>query len=344
MPRIGTSIEELTSGGSQFDFAEGRGRIIAASVYNHEIPGYPPASCAYKLTIQRLDANWKATNDEPQDEIITAGPAGDGQYNDGNAYSAKFHPGRASGPDDNFGGEEPWGNPKYDCGDQDQAEGNVLLANPDVKGVSKDSKLGLFSVSCIEHGVGKKMFNGFAPNLIGLEAHFTRFMMKKPRNSKKDEAPTCLIIGKDGKVNGIETKDAVHKYPDAQTGKAGVKTMPKPPAQTAAPGSRTNGAPAEEAQAQAQPEAATGTEAHEQTASDILFQINVAGRGQTLSRTKLLTRVKTHMATQRVDPKLHKPIEALVQDDGWLKKKADDMDWVVVGAGSGMTVEIPKTA
>ncbi len=254
MPRIGFDPESLSTGGSNFDFAEGRGRVIAAVVYNHEIPGYPPPSCGYKLTIQRLDANWKATSDEPQDEFLGAGAADEAAYESGATAVAKFHPGRASGPDDDFGGQEPWGNPKYDAGGEDQAEGNVLLVNPDWgKGPDKKSKIGLFGASLIAHGVKPKLLDGFAASMVGLEAHFTRFMMEKPRNSKAKNDPTCLIIGKDGKAGGMETKDAVHKYPDAQTGafKGLVKTTPKPAA-AAAPGPKTNGAPiAEEAAAQA---------------------------------------------------------------------------------------------
>jgi len=174
----------LSTGGSNFDFAPGRGRIIAATVYNHLIPGYPPPSCAYKLTIQRLDANWKPTNDEPQDEIVSLGPADERTYESGTVAPAKFHPGRAAGPDDDFSGAEPWGNPKYDCGSEAEAEGNVLLVNPDWnKGPDKKSKGGIFSTSLVEHGVKKGLLNGFAPNLVGLEAEFTRFMMEKSRRA-----------------------------------------------------------------------------------------------------------------------------------------------------------------
>ncbi len=77
MPRIGFDPDSLSTGGSNFDFAEGRGRIVACTAYNHEIPGYPPASCGYKVSIQRLDANWKPTSDEPLDEFISWGPAGE---------------------------------------------------------------------------------------------------------------------------------------------------------------------------------------------------------------------------------------------------------------------------
>ncbi len=332
MPRIGFTPEELSTGGSSFDFGEGRGKIISAVVSNHEIPGYPPASCGYKLSIQRLDANWKPTSDEPVDQFIGAGPAGEQQYESGGVGIAKFHPGRASSSDDDFGGKEPWGDPKVDCGEEDEAEGNVLIVNPDwAKGPDKKSKIGIFGASLIEHGVKKGLLNGFAPNLVGLEAHFTSFMMEKPRNSKAKNDPTCMIVGKGGQVNGGETKDLIHKYPDAQTKGATTKTTS---IAAGKPASKANGAPAPApVEAESEPETAPVTAAGGEAADiaeQILTAIKVSGKGQTISKTKLLTRVKTRFAQDRVDVKLHKPIEALFNSD-WLAQRADDHDIVIAG-------------
>lgn len=360
MPRIGYSPDELSTGGSSFDFGEGRGRVIAATVYNHEIPGYPPASCGFKLTIQRLDTNWKPTNDEPVDQFISAGAADEVTYESGGTAVAKFHPGKAGGSEEDFGGVEPWGNPKYDCGAEDQAEGNVLLVNPDWgKGPDKKSKIGIFGTSLIEHGVKKALLNGYAPNLVGLEAHFTSFMMEKPRNSKSKNDPTCMIVGKGGQVNGGETKDLIHKYPDAQTGAgksastAGKTTSiaagkPKTNGAAAAHVAQTTAAAAAEPEAQEETQAGVGAgagagDAASETAEAILTSIKVAGAGQTISKTKLLTRVKTKLATDRVDPKLHKQIEALFNSD-WLVGKADDHDIVLVGEGAGLTLTLPAAS
>ncbi len=353
MPRIGITPEEQSVGGSNFDFAEGRGRIVAATICNHEIPGYPPASCAYKLTIQRLDDKWKPTSDEPQDEIVNIGSAGEIQYENGGTAIAKFHPGRAASSTDDFGGVEPWGNPKFDCGEEDGAEGNVILVNPDWgKGPDKKAKASLFASSLIEHGVKRAMLNGFAPNLVGLEAHFTRFMMEKPRNSKKTEPPTCLIVGKAGKVTGIETKEAINKYPGAQIMSAKLPpagAAPKPGSLGPGPvvaGSKPNGAPgapAPQNTADDIPEFTEGAAASDPvsaTAQSLLIALGVSGAGQTVSKTKLLTRLRTKFATERIDPKLHTPIEALINSD-WLVKQADDMDWTLTGEGAGMTITLP---
>ncbi len=341
MPRVGITPEEQSTGGSNFDFAEGRGRIVAATICNHEIPGYPPASCAYKLTIQRLDDKWKPTSDEPQDEIVNIGPAGEVQYENGGTAIAKFHPGRAASSADDFGGIEPWGNSKYDCGEEDGAEGNVILVNPDWgKGPDKKAKASLFANSLIEHGVKRALLNGFAPNLVGLEAHFTRFMMEKPRNSKKTDPPTCLIVGKAGKVTGIETKEAINKYPGAQTMSAKLPPAGTPPKLV---GNKPNGAPADTPASDNIPQSTEGgtvADAVSATAQSLLIALGVSGAGQTVSKTKLLTRLRTKFATERIDPKLHKPVEALINSD-WLVKQADDMDWMLTGEGAGMTITLP---
>ena len=168
MPRAGIRPEDRSTGGL-FTFEEGNGEIVNAMVCNHSIPGFDP-SCVFKLSIQRLDANWNPTADEPIDEFLNVGSV------------TKFHPGNAKSSDDHSDALEFGG--AADCGDQDEAEGTCLLSltgkGPnDSQNLKFKAKINIFADSCLAHGVKPGLFNGYAPNLIGMKAHFTQMMLPK---------------------------------------------------------------------------------------------------------------------------------------------------------------------
>ncbi len=310
MPRVGSTPEEQTSGGSSFSFGEGRGRIVACMVSNDQVPGFPPPKCGYKITIQRLDAKGQPDGSEPITEHLAAGPV------------EKFHPGQAASSDDaspdlEFGAAK-------DCGDQDQAEGTCLLsgtgAGPDKKG-----KLSIFSNSCIQHGVKASLFNGYAPNLVGLDAHFTAFMMEKGKDYKGKNDPTCLIIGAGGQV----VAGKIYAYPSAQTGA---------PAAVLAT-SKANGVPAAPVAAPAAVGGAVDLSADNiaSKAVETLQLIQAGAPGQTIDKTKLSSRTvvifaKENKATPGSFPLvMHKPINELLKNDAWLTEMAGALGWVVNG-------------
>jgi hypothetical protein len=308
--RAGLSVEEQgTSGG--FKFEEGNGRIVAASVVIEPIQGYD-SKCGLKVGIQRLGKDWKPTSDEPVEEVLGCGG------------TANFHPGNMAGPADD--------NPK-DLGGDDETEGNCIVS-VEGKRVDKKSKSAIFCSSLQEHGVKAGLLNGYAPNLIGLEAHFTQLMLPKGVDYTGKRDPTCLIIGKGGLVNGAETKELIHKYPGAQTGQKGVG---------AATGKTTpvvNGPPAPEMAVAPTTPLSDGAEAvseAQEAALAVLTAIGAKGPGQTLPKQKFITRFRTYLAMEKVPRPLHKPAEALVMGE-WFGEVADALGWTV---GQDGTVTLP---
>jgi hypothetical protein len=51
MPRVGSTREEQSNAGSQFEVSPGRYEIIAAKAGNHQIQAYP-VDCGFYLTFQ----------------------------------------------------------------------------------------------------------------------------------------------------------------------------------------------------------------------------------------------------------------------------------------------------
>lgn len=327
MGRVGSRPEDLSAGGSQYELPAGRYRITRAVVKNEAIPG-TSGQCGYQITAQPLDASWKPTNDEPREEFIMAGWC---ESNDGPG----MHPGRAAGSDDNDPELEIEG--KLDLGADADVEGTCLLTSG--PGPRKDSELALFSSSAIEHGVKKDLFNGYAPNLVGLEAELTRLMLPaKPGNAKQEKyPPTALIIGRGGKVGGADTKDLVHKYPNAQTGatasaKGPVAVGAKAKVNGVAAAAPTPAAEVEAPASAAEPDAEVAAKAVE-----LLSTMTDSNAGQTLTAQRIGAKMTTLLAKDRVDGKplpsaVNKGVQALIKDAAWLGQTAEDLGWSVSGA------------
>ncbi len=343
MPRIGSMPEQQSSGGN-FSFAEGRGVIVNSVITNHAIPNYG-TDCGYIISIQRLTPDGKPTNDEPVDEFIKAGPV------------EVFHPGMASGPDDRDPQLEI--NGSKDCGVLEGAVGNCLLTTG--RGPDKQSKLTIFTNAAIEQGMKKELFDGWAANLIGLDAHFTQFMMQRPKNSTAKNDPTCLIIGRAGKPSPDRL---VYKYPDgtgvaqltpAATGSSGRSTPPPSATSQAQP---INGAPAIPATAAtsviasvipiSQPTAqapaqslADGAEPDEQIALRILADMKPGLVGKAINRKKLAAKMTVALATARIQAARHAAIAGLVRsNDDWFMETAEAFGWAVEGTGEAAVVTV----
>ena len=327
MPRIGVRPEEQSQGGL-FAFEEGNGEIVNAVISNHTIPGFG-TDCGYKLSIQRLNADWSPTADEPVEEFLKAGSA------------EKFHPGLASSSDDRS--QELEIGAAKDAGAEEGAEGTCLLSVTG-KGPDRKSKIATFVNSCIEHGVKPGLFDGYAPNLIGLKAHFTQFMMPRLPNSTAKKDPTCLIIGQGGQVAGGKIAQFPHAQTGATGGGQGKQTAAAAPV-VAKPATR---APARPAAAKAAPAAAATAPAPapapvpapspvasdngagddvESVAVQMLALVSDTAAGTTMTKQRLGSKLVTLLAKNRIGIKLHKPVQDLIKNDEWFAGKAEEFGW-----------------
>ncbi len=343
MPRIGVRPEDLSKGGG-FNFPEGRGLIVNAVITNHSIPGYS-TSCGYRLSIQKLDNNGKPTADEPIDEFLAVGSV------------EVFHPGKADSKDDKDPQLEI--NGSKDLGTGDDVEGNCVLTVD--RGPSDNAKMAIFMKAAVAQGVKSDLFDGWAANLIGMDAHFTQKMLQKPKNSKSERDPTCLIIGRGG--NEVPAEKLVYKYPDGtgvatlagSAGSAGgrptpatARSTPPPPAESA---QHVNGAPTPttaQAEAVSAPVAAGAADEPDdiiaRRALDLInADVSKDGKGLTITRKKLGGRVLSKLATMGVRAVRHQAITDMVKkDDQFFQGYLDDCvgDWAMVGAGDTASVTI----
>jgi hypothetical protein len=317
MPRVGSTREEQSNAGSQFEVSPGRYEIIAAKAGNHQIQAYP-VDCGFYLTFQPLDKNWKATGDESLEEFFSFGKA------------EKFHPAKGAAQD--FGD-------KGDQGDKADAEGEFVIAAD--RGPAKNARISIFNNSLEDHGVKKSLLDGTAANLIGLKAEFTRFMMPKSANSKKDEPPTCLIVGSNGAVAGGK----IEVYPKAMTNGAGGGAAGAKGKATAAAGKPAAAAKAgAEAEAEAGSETAAGSvgggaDEIEGKAIQVLAAIGAGqaaakqysfARGRIAARTNIVcTNLIADGAIETGDVK---GIVKLIGQKAWLDRQAvEALDWTVSG-------------
>jgi len=286
-----------------FTFEEGNGEIVNAVIANHTIPGYD-TTCGYKLSIQRLDTNWKPTGEEPVEEFLGCGKI------------SKFHPGNAKSSDDNSDNLEFGA--AGDVGEDTDAEGTCLLSATGA-GPDRKAKISIFTDSCIEHGVKPGLFNGYAPNLIGMKAHFAQFMMPK-LNKEKDNAPTCLIVGSGGQVAGGK----IAQYPNAQTGGTGAGASGTAPVVKGKAGAK--GA------ASALPVAAAPpSDDISNIALQMLALISASSAGVTITRQKLGSKMVVLLAKNQIPNAKLRPVQDLLKNDEWFVENASELGWTVEG-------------
>lgn len=320
MPRVGFTPAEQTQGGS-FRFPGGKAKVTRSIVVNHAIPGFT-ADCGFRVELTPLDDNWKPTGAEPVEEFLKYGPVErNGQV--------MFHPGKAAGSDDN--------NPELeigrslDCGGEAGAEGTCVLSASGA-GPNNKAKIAIFGASLLHHGVKAELLNGYAPNLVGLEAEFTQFMMEKIPGSTAKQDPTCLIVGKGGQVAGGQ----IHRYPDAMTGQGTPATVaapgpvaaPKPngaPAPTSVQTAGTDGQPSEDVDAAAQ---------------SVLLAYASTRRGEVVTRQRINAALQVTLAKADVDPSLHKPVLDLIKkNEAWFQDTAvKTLGWKVEGSAVTLPV------
>lgn len=310
MARAGLAKEQLTKGGG-LNFGTGNGEIVAAAVLVHQFPpnkntgDQEEPRCKVRLTIQRMDKDWKPmAGEEPIEEYIAV--AGKGGL-------AKFHPGQAEGPDD----EDP-----SDLGDDLGAEGDSIVAIDGAQ-VNENSKLGIFTSHLQDAGFKPEYLNGYLPNLVGLQAHFVTKKMKATEEGMKDW--------------DVLTVDKIQRFPyqkggakPAATTKAPVKAAPASKAPVKAAG-KPNGKPA------ATPPASEGADADSE-ATRLLTALGQNKAGQTMTRLKegppanrIPSQAAVLLGKLGIAPELHTEVLGLIADDEWFLGNAELLGWAVEG-------------
>lgn len=340
MPRVMNIGPSGQSSGGLFRFEEGNGRVVDCWVGNHVIPGFG-ADCGYHVEIQRLDNQWNPLpNTDTVTEFCKAGPV----VNQKNGQPL-FHPGLADSADD----QTPEIGNEKDMGDavDVNVKGNCLLSagrSPD-----KKAKLSYFINSAIEAGCKETVLaKGFAPDLIGLEAHFCQFNMDKVDAKKEGDGPTCLIIGQAGKPTGPGN---VHKYPDSMTG-AQTQVAQGPVAVPAAKGGQGQGqvngalAPAAGAGAGAGVSAGDAPDAAAITTAKLLDIAKTSPKAFKIA--KLGSMVSARLAGKEAQEyqgrvgefnALSAAVTKQLKDEQFLQQLAALHGWTVTGTGTDLTVD-----
>jgi len=290
--RRGLTIDEQRSS-SSFRFEEGRGIISgiktrAGTTFNSE-------KLCVVVTIQRLGRDGKPTSDEPIDEELSYGKL------------AKFHPGHTRTSDD----ENP-----ADLGPE--GEGNCIYtvddAYPDPK-----AKACVWSKSLELAGVPALLLNGYMPNLLGLDAQWTREMVKYEglTNEKGETSEGSNLIVKKGDGNILNLGEIIKR--------AGGRA----PAKGATPAANQTATQAT-ALAGAENAAADSTDEADLKALELLMTFQ--GKTETrLAQKDIGTKLVRLLVTKKVPPKLHRGIQVKFGDKAWLHEQASALGWGVNG-------------
>ena len=297
---MGIAIEDQRSS-STFRFEEGRG-IITEMKVRRGAGNFNSDKCVLVVSIQRVGKDGRPTEDDVVEEELTIGKL------------AKFHPGHASTADD----QDP-----QDLGED--GEGNCIYAmegaHPDPK-----AKASSFGKSLQESGVRPALLNGYCPNLIGIDANWSREMVKYSglTSDKGGEAEGSNLIVKKGEGNILNLSDINRRDKQAAgTAKGSAKPATQPAAAAAAPVAAP--APVQDGGGEA---AAKAVE---------LLQAMQGKAEQATTRAKLGNKMVTLLAAKRVPPALHTPVQALVKDKEWLDETLETLGWAVAGD----TITIP---
>ncbi len=286
MPKVSCASKDAVE--VSLGIQEGVIEITKAVVRVHQYPPNrktgeqgDPFPCV-QITAVCCDKNGERTSDDEIKEELALGSLD------------KFHPGKASGPDDN----DP-----EDQGYEVDSEGNCIYATEDGARLNKRCKWIILADSLEQHGFKPEVLgNGYMPDLVGLKCEVkTEAGYKIPgRTYQKD--PTHLVVTR------------ILQFPyDKKKAKAGA-------------GAKAASKPAAAASATAAP-AAPAASGEEGIALNMLTAVadEYAGQGD-IERKKLQTAVQTKMMRGKVPINMHKPVLALVKDDEWLGRVTTEQE------------------
>jgi hypothetical protein len=265
-------------------FQEGWGAVTNAVICVHQYNpdkttgDQLPPFLALALTIQRTDDAGKETDDDPVTEYLKVDKDLD-----------KARPGNADGAED----EDP-----EDLGDALGTEGNTIWCNDGYKFNSK-SKFMVFTKSLESCGFKPEVLGrGFAPDLVGLKAHFKQVPLPKIDPSAKRD-PMALVV------------DKITQYPYEK--------------RSPAKGKATGKATAVAASAKVAPVAKADLNGEDASAAaaGLLIELAAELSGQAVSKQKLFTLGFSRAIKAKVDKGMHKGIQEAFKSDEWLAAQAE---------------------
>ena len=299
MPKIGFTKDSQYE--AQAGFNEGWGQVTDAKIVVHQYQpnkktgeqGPPHLSLA--LTLQRTDEKGTGDGSEPVVEYLSI-----------EKDLGKMRPGQANSPDDS------------DPSDQGGAlgtEGNVIFAEEGAKFNTK-TKFAIFEKSLEECGFKSEILGrGYAPDLIGLVAHFTQMKMdlRGLERAADQKEPTALAV------------DKIAVYPYEIKGKAGAakKVAAKPAKSTPAP-SASSAAPAPASAIEAQ-----NGDSWPDEAVTIFGEIAEALSGKPMSLQKLVTMCIPASIKVTKDPAVRKSIQNAFRTDSFVISQAEAFGAVI---------------
>lgn len=296
MPKASFATKDAAKGG--FGMEEGNGEVIGSVIRVHQYPvssktgkQAPPFICQ-QVQIAHLEKDWNQKEDD-EPEFVEYGFGRDkikiipGKDD----CECKFHVGLATGPDDD--------NPK-DMGHDVGTEGNCLFIVDENAKIHEKCKQQVFMKSLEEKGFKPEILGrGWAPDLVGLKAHF-----KQDKTGKfKDEATgeekdaKCLIVDQIQQYP-YDVKGSKSKGKGAQAGAAAGAGS------TAAAGGKTNGAAAEESKT---------------LATKMFGEVAKAFKGKDgIQRSDFQKQLLSTMTLNRVKVNDQKPVLEIARDDDQL--------------------------
>lgn len=308
MPKIGFGIKDAveTSVGIQ----EGNVEIVEAKCKIHQFQPNKRGEqssqfTAVALKFHKLDKEFERLSGD-EDEVTNWV-----YFSLGGKSLDRFHPGQATGPDDN----DP-----DDLGDEIDTEGNVIYP---VEGAKLNTKCKwIMFTKILEQGIDGKgggfrpsvLGDGFLPALIGTKGHV--LTIKLPKIDETGAEPTCLVF------------DKIVQFPYEKKAKSASKAPVAVPKKTAA----AKPAPVEEEQEEtaADTESAESAPGHDEALS-ALVEVAATYQGQTISKSKLFTAAITKLVGAKVNGTLQKAAQGLIKDGDWLFERAKEMEFVVDG-------------
>lgn len=279
---------------------EGNVEIVAAICKIHQYPPNKntgeqgePFPCV-QIEFQQYDSKWNKMDEEPVKMEFGIGKMD------------KFHPGLATGPDD----DEP-----ADQGDEVDVEGNCIAVVSDGAKLNKKSKWIILTTSMEEKGFKPEVLgNGYLPDLVGTRGHVKSIAQERMPNSTAKNDPTALVF------------DRIDVFPYEAKSKKPAAPAGKPATKSAAPAAKPTGKPATPPPPAANTSSASGSDDDEVTARSVIAEVQAEMSGEepvTLEIKALKSKTTAKLMRNKIAVNRHKGINALIGDPAWLEEQAN---------------------
>lgn len=284
MAKVGYGSKDAIKLG--FGVQEGNVLITNAEAKVHQ---YPPNSktgrqsdefgCV-QVTFQLLDKDFEPKGEE---DVATM------EFGWGDLE--KFHPGKATGPDD----DDP-----EDLGTEIDVAGNCIYS--DGSRIATSTGWVRLTASMEQCGFKPEVLgNGYLPDLIGTKGHVRTETLEKWPGYKKDDPPTQLVFDK---IVG-------YPYEGKQSSKGG-KPKPSAAAKPLKPASPASSVPSV-------PSGPTS----ESLAAEILSEIRVEAAGKEMDLKAIRSKATAKLMRRKVPVPQHKAVFAVLADPEFLEAQAE---------------------